>query len=298
MSFEKNLTNFVPLPYRRVSVQEVTIGLNPEEARKYLVGKRCFEATDFIVLREGHSNLIVGVEKAPLQAGSLFSEITNIRILAPANQTRFHVDPNLDTGDPSALLRVADEFKTARGQALIVQGMYDHVNFILDPNPIELEIVDLIPPKPARLVDLVAQALALGRFPPTRIRVLHFDSMTLAQRGSGGPYLFPCKVANLADMKAALFLDQHPPKQDWVLVGCSRSEQIYQEFYHSKPKRIETCPRQLMSEDTMSYRITRCCLLKPDHVEFNGRTAIVPWGAEVDVVCRALSNFYGREVRK
>jgi hypothetical protein len=59
------------------------------------------------------------------------------------------------------------------------------------------------------------------------------------------PLLFPCGISQLKRSTAAFYLDERPSRQDWVLVGCARSQQIHRHVYGDDCPRIELCPKHL-----------------------------------------------------
>jgi hypothetical protein len=82
------------------------------------------------------------------------------------------------------------------------------------------------------------------------------------------------------------FLDEHPERRDWTLIGCERSLQFHRHYYGDEPPRVEMCPRKLAgsrSEPTL----LKCCLLEY-HIEQDGAIGIVPWGADLAMVEAAL----------
>jgi hypothetical protein len=101
------------------------------------------------------------------------------------------------------------------------------------------------------------------------------------------PLLFPCGISRLARTMNAFYLDQRPPRHDWVLVGCERSRQIHRHFYGEDCPRIELCPREVF-EHRQGLALLRCCMIEKQ-VEVRGRAAFVPWGADVDLVEEALT---------
>ena len=86
------------------------------------------------------------------------------------------------------------------------------------------------------------------------------------------------------------YLDEVPPRQDWTLLGCTRSQQIHTALYGEPVAQIDTCPRGLARKVGLApgeVLLTKCCLLE-EHVEVDGRTVVVPWGASFGQLREAL----------
>jgi hypothetical protein len=88
-----------------------------------------------------------------------------------------------------------------------------------------------------------------------------------------------------------MYLDERPERVDWVLVGCERSRQIHRHLYSEDCPSIELCPKRLF-DPRGALGLMRCCMVEKK-VEVVGRTAFVPWGAELPLVEEALEALIG-----
>jgi hypothetical protein len=180
----------------------------------------------------------------------------------------------------------AKELNIPTTQTLIVEGAYGHVNFISRPDPFIIEVVDLVPPS-SRLYGLAQQALQLADLPPILLEFHPINVNDLAQAHPAVAHLFPCRASGLQGPGTTFYLDERPERAPWLLIGCERSEQIHQHFYRDTPTRVDTCPKQLCRSNPRPALI-RCCLLE-NKVELHGRTAVIPWGGNVNHAIEALS---------
>jgi hypothetical protein len=172
----------------------------------------------------------------------------------------------------------------------VVQGRYEHINFVLDPAPMPLRVVEVFPPEPAKLVDQVERVLDVTEdLPPVDLRPELVDLVELARTRPSDRYLFPCRGSGVAPKGAEVrYLDERPTRQEWTLVGCARSREIHRAFYGDEPPSVEMCPRELArARDHAGPTLTKCCLLE-EHVERDGLTVVVPWGASLAQVREAL----------
>jgi hypothetical protein len=221
----------------------------------------------------------------------LFNRITAVEWLAGPEDCTYVVRPDIDTANATALAEVALS-DGARRPVCVVEGRYQHVNFIVRACPTEVHLVDVLPPQP-RLLDLARQVIAIDEdLPPLRLVPELLDVRTLAAPTPEGHYLLPCQGAGLDLPGTVDYLDQRPARADWTLVGCERSRQLHRWFYGDEPDRqVELCPDRLTPGDPAGPTLLRCCLLERG-IRVEGQRAVVPWGtnlSEVQTALRALA---------
>jgi hypothetical protein len=284
------MSNVVPRRYRGVAVTEADVPLRPDALRDHLVGREAYRRTEYIVVRHGGSTAVVRVSKVSDEP--LFSPIATVEVLAGPEETVEVHAPTVDTGVPTQLARVALE-QAPQARCVVVRGRYEHVNFILDPDPVPLRIVEVVPPEPAKLVDQVERVLDLAEdLPPVDVRAEAIDLRDLAASVPADRYLFPCRGSGM-DAPGAIveYLDTRPPRADWVLVGCARSREIHEHFYGDEPPFVEMCPRELVGA-VDGPTLTKCCMLE-ERVERDGSLVVVPWGASLGEVREGLGIVLG-----
>ena len=115
----------VPDRYREVSVTDVDVPLEAGPLRALLTSRPVYRRSDHVVVRNGGR-----------------------RPTDQLHQRR----PDVDTAVPSALLAVARSDAPA-ARCVVVEGRYGHVSFVLDPAPVRVHVLDVVPPHPAKLVD-------------------------------------------------------------------------------------------------------------------------------------------------
>jgi hypothetical protein len=281
--------NFICRPYRGVSVQHWTGPLEEGPVKEILLSREAYRRTEFIVLRgaEG-ATALVRVDCAAREA--LFNPITAVEWLAGRGDCVYVVRPDVDSAIATAL---ADVALSVDADVCVVQGRYQHVNFIIRARPLEVRLFDVVPPTPSRLLDLARQVVAIDEeLPPVRLVPEVLEVRTLAASAPDHHYLLPCQGAGLDLPGTVDYLDQRPARADWTLVGCERSRQLHRWFYGDEPVRqVELCPDRLTPAGTGARTLLRCCLLERG-VRVEGRRAVVPWGtnlAEVQTALRALT---------
>jgi hypothetical protein len=276
------VTNVRPDAYRDVSVATVDVPLTADDLTRHFLGRECYRRTRYLVVRNGSGTALIGVR--PADPEPLFSPAAEVEVLALPDETVYVERPDVDTGVPSQVARVAVEHPGAR--AVVVEGRYAHVSFLLDPAPMRIRVREVVPPWPAKLLDQAQRVLDVAEdLPPI---VLEPELVELAALADDAPVvLLPCHGAGVSlEGKEAFYLDQRPSEQEWVLLGCARSRQIHQWFYGHGAPGIDTCPRTMAPSEGLL--LTKCCLLE-DHVEVDGDVAVVPWGATLEQVGDALA---------
>jgi hypothetical protein len=276
--------NLIPLPYRRVSVQRVGIPLDEASVRQYLLGKEAYRWTDYVVLCAQEGQAIARVEK--VDRGPLFSPIVTVELVASPESCVYVVDPEVDTGNPSAMAAKAAALGISAEQTLIVEGLYGHVNFLYHPDPLVVRVVDVVPPRPAKLTSLVRQVLSYADLPPILVQEELIDLSQLAHQHPAPAHLFPCRASGLEGPRVTYYLEERPPRTEWVLIGCQRSREIHRHFYGDEPTWLEMCP-PLLVEDDGRPTMVKCCLLE-EEVAVEGQRVVVPWGATLAQVEQGL----------
>jgi hypothetical protein len=285
--------NFICRPYRGVSVQHWDRPLDEASVKEVLLAREAYRRTEFIVLRgEGDATALVGITCSAQEA--LFNPIVSVDWLGGPDDCVYVVRHDVDSANATALAEVAAaEAPTAA--ICVVEGLYQHVNFIVRANPLQIRLVDVVPPERPRLLDLARQAIAIDEdLPPVRLVPDLLDVPTLAAAVPDDHYLLPCQGAGLDLPGTVDYLDQRPERADWTLVGCERSRQFHRWFYGTEPDRqVELCPDRLIPAEPAagSATLLRCCLLERG-IRVDGNRAMVPWGtnlSEVQAALRALT---------
>lgn len=293
--------NIVPSKYRQVSLSLMDEGQGPcdldaDTLIELFTGREAYMRTRFVVVRCGDDHALIEVARQPpgAEGEELFSDIEAVRVLAGPEDCAYVEDPDVDVGIPSQLARVAEKHPETR--CVIVEGMYSHVSFLLNPQPFRLNVLDIVPPGPSKLLDQAQRLLDVGEdLPPIVLTSEEVDSRRLLRDDRGAAardaaILLPCRVTgDDLDGAPVHFLDQRPPHDDWVLLGCQRSQQIHGWFYDEPATAIDTCPRRFLNaeRDQAGPTLTRCCLLQ-EGMESRGRTVLVPWGSSLAEVGAAI----------
>jgi hypothetical protein len=284
------MSNLVPRQYREVSVTAVDFSLTPQELERHFLGREVYRRTRYLVVRNCGETAVVEVSTAT--GSQVMRVVTSVEVLAGPAECAFVVDPEVDTGVASSLAAAAAWWAPGcRG--VVVEGRYHHVNFILDPSRTRVRVVDVVPPGPPKLVDQASRLLdGAEDLPPIELVADVVDLADLARANCAPRYLLPCRGSGFTSLSGAevAFLDERPPRQDWTLIGCSRSRELHRWFYGDLPATVEMCPRVLAAARPAggpAVTLTKCCLLE-DHIEEGGDTVVVPWGASLQQVRRGL----------
>jgi hypothetical protein len=166
------------------------------------------------------------------------------------------------------------------------------VSFVLDPDPVRLHVLDVAPPRPAKLLDQVQRVLQTSDDLTGVLPVPHVVELSDLLPGEPtGHYLLPCRGGGMDVPGAEVsYLDEVPPQADWTLLGCARSRAIHDFFYDGPVPQVDTCPRTIAAGVQLppgEVLLTKCCLLE-NHVEVDGRVVVTPWGASFGHLREAL----------
>jgi hypothetical protein len=284
--------NTVTRPYRGLSVQDVDVPLTDQAISALLLGREVYRRTDFLALRNGSQTALVAVQAEDREP--LFAPVSELRVLAGPADTVWIDDPETDVGNASALARTALEHGPAGALAYVVQGRYEHVNFIWRPVPLLIHVTEVIPPHPPKLYAMAEQVLAFDEdLPPIELVLDAVDIRELAGAHPAPHYLLPCRGSGVDLPGEVSFLDTRPGAElDWLLIGCDRSRQFHEHFYGAEPARVELCPRARIDRPDGAAVLAKCCLLERG-IAVSDRAAVVPWGSNLDEVRAALRALCG-----
>lgn len=279
--------NRMPVRYREVAVTTVDFALTEARLRKHFLGREAYRRTGYVVVHVQGGDQIALLQVETASREPLFSPITRVELLAGPDEAVFVHDPQVDLAVPSQLCRAAlREAPDAR--CVVVHGMYEHISFIMDPAPIRVRLAEVAPPYPPKLLDQARRVLDVAEdLPPIVLEPEIFDLLELAATRPAERYLLPCRGSGVAPQGSEVYyLDERPPRHDWVLVGCERSRQIHRHFYGDEPPNVEMCPRDL-AKPGPDRILTKCCNLEEGVVQ-DGLMTVVPWGATLDEVHAGL----------
>jgi hypothetical protein len=282
--------NFIARPYRGVSVQETT-ALDSASLRSWLLSRRVYRRTEFIVAAAGDRHAVVQVEREP-DDGDILARVRDARVLAGPEDVAFVADPSIDTGNATQMARAA-RASGRSARVYVVQGRFEHVNFIVEPSPAAVRVVEVVPPEPPKLLEMARAVVEYDEdLPPVELAFEPIDLRELAAAHPAEHYLFPCRCSGLDAGVPVDFLDAGPPQAaPWTLVGCERSRQIHVALYGAEPHaRVDFCPRLLAGGDGPT--LIKCCL-RERGIERVGPTTVVPWGATLEEVRQALRGLAG-----
>jgi hypothetical protein len=272
--------NYNARPYRGVSVQDAP-GLDEASLRAWLIGRPVYRRTEFIVAVRDCERALVQV--AHPVGDDILAAVTDLRVLARPEELAFVVDPAVDTGNASQMARAA----RAGTRVTVVQGRFEHVNFIVEPAPLRVRVLEVVPPEPPKLLEMARAVIDYDEdLPPVE---LEFAPIDLRELTAGpGRHMYPCRCGGLDGD----FLDAAPAElADWRLVGCERSRQIHVALYGAEPaQRVDFCPVGRAGDGGPT--LLKCCLHERG-IERSGASMIVPWGATLEEVRAALRDLVG-----
>lgn len=282
--------NFISRPYRGVSVQDLGLPLREDALREFLVGRRIYRRTEFMVVVAGEERAVVQLGKE--RDDELFVPATEMRLLAAPDEVVFIRDESVDCGNANQMARAALDSGRA-GKVFVIEGRFQHVNLIVEPQPFPVRVVEVVPPEPAKLLDMARTVIAYDEdLPPVELEPVLIDLRELAASAPAGDLMFPCRCARLDLDGRVEFLDSGPEQAGgWTLIGCKRSAQIHDDLYGCGPAgRVEMCPLELDSATTLT--LTKCCL-RERGIEREGERVVVPWGSSLEEVRVALHMLCG-----
>ena len=101
---------------------------------------------------------MVTVEKADDGGDGLFRAVTDVGWVSGPGETAFVRDPRIDTGNATQMARAAAASGLA-ARVYVVEGRSQHINLIVEPAPVRVRVVEVVPPEPPKLLDMARRVL-------------------------------------------------------------------------------------------------------------------------------------------
>ena len=269
-----------------VSVREVDFDLTQDAIASEMDSWTAYAKCDFLVLRKGDSFAVLRVTKD--KGIGLFKKVSDYEILSLPEDTDYVCDDTVDVLNIPSLALIQSEHP---GRAVVIEGMFSHVVFIKDLEPLYLNVVDSVPPSPSKLGVLVRKALDSDFIDlPIIVREETIDMCSKVSEVRTEGVMFPCKVSGIVTDRPTYFLDNDPElKHEVTLIGCNLSKRIFESLYRFTPEFINVCPADNIR--TKGKTIVKCCKVKEGHV-IEGDVVKVPWGATVPEIVDAIKALF------
>ena len=269
-----------------VSVREVDFDLTPDAIASEMDCWTAYVKCEYLILRKGDSFAALRVVKE--DGIGLFKKVTDYEILSLPEDTDYVHDETVDVLNIPSLALIQSKHP---GRAVVIEGMFSHIVYIKDLEPLILNVVDSIPPSPSKLGVLVRKALD-SDFIDLPI-IVHEDTVDMCSKVSEVKtegVMFPCKVSGIMTDRPTYFLDSDPElKHEVTLIGCNLSKRIFESLYRYTPEFINVCPADNIR--TKGKTIVKCCKVKEGHM-IEGDVVKVPWGATVPEIVDAINDIF------
>jgi len=279
-----------PSHCKEVSVKSVEFKLTEQSIKDFLKGKKAYLRTRFYVFNSGRDWAVALIVRK--LSNEILQDIASVHILSLPSDTSFFEDPSLEVLSATVMGSARERMGK---KCVVVKGRAEHVSFFIEEPPYELTVVDVVPPRPSKLVGLVDNALETDlQDKYVKYKMVELDLNELAMKATSKIIMFPCRASGLNSEKRVLYLDQTPRlSKDEVaqvtLIGCSLSARIFKAIYGLEPPRlINICPMDLVKEKGITGPVLlKCCKVK-EGFEPKGNVAVVPWGARANEVSGAI----------
>lgn len=278
----------IPEHCSAVSMQEVDFELTRGTIRERMLGQKVYHKTRYLILRNGDSLAIVEVDGTGY---GMFKKVEEIEVMALPEETAFIKAPKADPFNHNSLSRAAEDTEK---RVAVVETEFDHITFIVKEEPIIINLVDVVPPHPSKLLTLAERAIdTMTLTRPVRIvaKIVDITKMVEAEE-----IVYPCRATDMGEHSHAKFLHECPViGEDGVLVGCDVSRKIFYSEYKRRPKFVNICPKEY-TKDIDGFKLIKCCLVE-GKVEMEEDMVIVPWGVKLEEIREAVTMIIERADR-
>lgn len=268
-----------PDEYKYVGVTHI----HPDEA----INEPIYFLSKYIIVEKKSDNTF-SIFKIEHTGDEILRTVKSVTLIAD-NENIVKYDKIVNLKDRKLLLQKSIELCNSPINTVIFTGPDKHVTFVKDPDLstlLDIEILDIIPPKPSWLTIMIKKLDASGIFGDLCINFT--KNITDLKQFEGDKTIFPCSASGLQGK----CLDCDIITEDgYLLVGCEISRKIFDiRFPKLKYSFINICPfNSDIYVPSMPF-ITRCCRTeKSGIVVINGfKGVVVHWGASEFEIALAI----------
>ncbi|HPJ83343.1 MAG TPA: hypothetical protein PLY09_01110 [Methanothrix sp.] len=228
---------------------------------------------------------IYGVETEP--GRGFMRQVKSMEPFA-SGDTILEYQEKIDTRNRTNLIELASTLCKDGVNTVIFRGPDEHVTFVHEPDLsaiTEIEILDVVPPRPSWLVYVIEN---LERSGVLGDLTLKFRERVLdLRRYDADDVYFPCTASGLGRSLDSDRVEIDDP----LIVGCEVSREVFKGMYPGKEHRfLNTCP---LSNDLLAPKgpfITRCCKSERRGItRLGGHTGVVVhWGDGAPKIAEAI----------
>ena len=283
-----------PAHCNEVGVRKVNFDLNEKEIRKAALGKQVYWKSHYLLLSNHDEWAVI---KIRTEGSGLFRDIAQIDVIALPNDIEYVENSSLNVLSVSTMALAAS--KTSK-RAIIVKGAFDHMSFISGQTAVVLNVYDVVPPRPSKLVDLTEKALARESIDRPVILIPKILDVHTLVNPQDKIVMFPCHTSGVnlkQNNQSILFLDEAPTltsseAKSVTLVGCDLSRKVFRSHYGVLPKFRNMCPKKwALKEGSDELGICLCCLENCDFKR-EGNLLVLPWGVTSRQVEAAIKGLW------
>ncbi|MGQ9722149.1 MAG: DUF7714 family protein [Candidatus Jordarchaeum sp.] len=233
----------------------------PQDA-KTLKGKKVFHTTKYILAQSPTGFTVYEIKTL---GNNLIKTITSAILLSTEQETQIAELPKIDPTQKTEVIKAAIKHLKKDTKAIVFKSKFEHIGIALfeSPNTI-IGIIDITPPKPAKLEDQVQYAKKQQYVRKDTIFKIKIIDILNETTQTKPPIIFPCSATTEREF---LFLDTDadkitPLKDPVLVVGCPITFETVKELNPKiKMKKIDICPAHIARKETTSndFQIVRCC---------------------------------------
>ncbi|MCQ2052561.1 MAG: hypothetical protein MJZ03_01290 [archaeon] len=269
-----------------VSIHEVKFPLNVENIAKEMNDWTVYGGSEYLVFKNCDSYAVLKIFKK--NTAGIFKKVSGYEILSLPENTDFVQDENIDVLNIPTLVLIQLGHKE---KGVVIKGMFSHVVFVKDLKPLYLEIIDCIPPSPAKLGVLVKKALDSNFVNlPVVTHETIIDITSKISKIETEAVMFPCKASGIETGIPTYYLDEGTSlAHDVTLIGCNLSRKIFISLYKRDAPFINICPIKYIPKNKKC--IVKCCEIK-EYCIVENNIIKVPWSADVPEVAESIKTLF------
>ncbi len=270
-----------PDEYKYVGVTDI----HPDDVEEDII----YFLTEYMIVgRRLPDDVEYSVYHVIKEGDGLLQNVVDIELVASGPEV-IRYDRKLNIKDRNLLIELSHGLCKDGVNTVIFTGVDNHVTFVHEPSLSEItviEIVDVIPPEPSWLSQVIRRLEKSGIFGDLAVQFV--ENVTDLRRFEGDNTVFPCSCSGL---KGKCLDSDIITENGSLLVGCEISKKLFESrFPELEYSFVNICPFHSDIFSPTRPFITRCCRSeKSGRVKIGGiEGAVVHWGASEFDVAEAI----------
>lgn len=279
-----------------VSIRKVNFSISKKNIIKHAIGMQIYAKTKYLILNNKSQYALIKVYRQKNvfyedRTKKLIYPVTKVEIISLPHETEYIVDDSIDVTNVVEMTKI---YLSSSKRCTIVEGMFGHINFIIEPKVYSITVTDIVPPFPSKLVERLKWAIKSNiiKYPVT-FKYNLIDIRNKINMCRNKCIVLSCSAVQLNSFRPdveVVYINNFPSVQNKKvsLIGCDLTLRTFRDMYKKNPDEfISLCP--YIESDAVE--LIRCCKIKKGF-KIDNRKIIVSINASPLEIAQGINSFF------